>query len=162
MTRNDPHSDTHSIATRGPRSLISGAIAVLLAAGGLSLLSGCGNASRQAPSDIPTTASTGGSVVARRGRALYQADGCAGCHSLNGTRLTGPTWKGLAGSTVTLTNGERITATAVYLRKHIIEPNAVTVRGYPAEVMAEAIETFNLKSKPQDVRALVAFIESLK
>ncbi len=97
-----------------------------------------------------------------RGRALYQTDGCAGCHSLNGTRLTGPSWKGLAGSQVELSNGRTITADGAYLTKHITEPSALTVQGYPAEVMAQAIETLDLKNKPAEVRALVAFIDSLR
>ncbi len=96
------------------------------------------------------------------GRKLYEDDGCADCHSLNGTRMTGPSWKGLAGSQVKLSDGRTITADNAYLTRHIIEPNALTVQGYPGEVMAEAIEGLNLKSKPSDVRALVAFIDSLR
>jgi hypothetical protein len=38
----------------------------------------------------------------------------------------------------------------------------MTVNGYPGEVMAEAIQGDHLASKPADVRALVAFIETLK
>lgn len=134
---------------------------MLLATGGLCLASGCGNTSHQAPSSTPTTASTGGSLAAR-GSALYQTDGCAGCHSLDGTRLTGPSWKGLAGSRVTLSSGRTVTADDAYLAKHITEPNVLTVQGYPADVMAQAIETLELKDRPTDVRALVAFIDSLR
>ncbi len=96
------------------------------------------------------------------GRALYTADGCSGCHSLNGTRLSGPTWKGLAGSRVMLESGRTITATNAYLARHIVEPQAFTVRGYPGEIMAESIDELDLKQKPADVRALVAFIDSLR
>jgi cytochrome c oxidase subunit 2 len=134
---------------------------VLLTAGGLCLAGGCGNTSHQTSNSTPTTASAGGSSVAR-GRALYQSDGCASCHSLNGIRLTGPSWKGLAGSQVKLSSGRTVTADDAYLAKHITEPNALTVRGYPADVMAQAIETLGLKTKPADVRALVAFIDSLR
>jgi len=96
------------------------------------------------------------------GRRLYQDDGCAGCHSLNGTRMTGPSWKGLAVSRVKLSDGRTIIADNAYLTRHIVEPNALTVQGYPGEVMAEAIEELDLKRKPADVRALVAFIDSLR
>ena len=162
MTTNTTLSNVSPTATRlgGQRSLRVG-IVLLLATAGLSLpTSGCGSTTHQAPSSTPATARTG-SLVAR-GRALYQTDGCAGCHSLSGTRLTGPSWKGLAGSQVKLSNGRTITADDAYLTKHITEPNALTVRGYPADVMAQAIETFGLKNKPADVRALVAFIDSLR
>lgn len=163
MTTNTTLSNASPTATRpgGQRSLRVG-IVLLLATAGLSLLtSGCGSTTHQAPSSTPATARTGGSLVAR-GRALYQTDGCAGCHSLSGTRLAGPSWKGLAGSQVKLSNGRTITADDAYLTKHITEPNALTVHGYPAEVMAQAIETLDLKNKPAEVRALVAFIDSLR
>lgn len=152
MTTNTTLSNASPTVTRpgGQRSLRVG-IVLLLATAGLSLLtSGCGSTTHQAPSSTPATAHTGGSLVAR-GRALYQTDGCAGCHSLSGTRLTGPSWKGLAGSQVKLSNGRTITADDAYLTKHITEPNALTVQGYPAEVMAQAIETLDLKNKPAEV-----------
>jgi cytochrome c oxidase subunit II len=76
--------------------------------------------------------------------------------------MSGPPWKGLAGSRVTLSDGQTLTADDAYLTKHIVEPNAVTVQGYPGDVMAQATETFDLKSKPADVRALVAFIDSVR
>lgn len=155
MTTSTISSNPHPITTRrSPRSLM------LLAIAALSLVSGCGSTASHAPSS-PTDASTDSSPVTR-GRALYQTDGCAGCHSLNGTRLTGPSWKGLAGSRVTLSSGKTITADDAYLAKHITNPNASTVQGYPADVMAQAIETLDLKNRPADVRALVVFIDSLR
>jgi len=127
----------------------------------LCLTGGC--AGPQHPSSAATSspAQTVRSPVAR-GRELYQADGCADCHSLNGTPGTGPSWKGLAGSKVKLSGGETLTADDSYLTRHIVEPNALTVAGYPGEVMAEAIEAFDLKSRPADVQALVAFIDSVR
>ena len=71
-------------------------------------------------------------------------------------------WKGLYGSRVHLTSGVTVVADAAYLTKHIVDPNAMTVSGYPGDVMAEAIQGDDLASKPADVRALVAFIESVK
>jgi cytochrome c oxidase subunit 2 len=103
-----------------------------------------------------------GAGLVARGRSLYTADGCSACHSLNGSRMTGPTWKGLAGSRVTLANGRTVVATAGYLTRHIVEPNALTVRGYPGGVMAQAIEGFDLGRKPADVRAIIAFIQSVR
>lgn len=134
----------------------------LLAAGMLPLLAGgCGGVSHPSTAAAPGT-SGGGSYLVVRGRELYAADGCSDCHSLNGTRMTGPSWKGLAGSHVTLSSGRTVTANDAYLRRHIIEPNALTVQGYPGEVMAQATESLNLPRKPFDVRALVAFIDSVR
>lgn len=125
------------------------------------LAAGCAGASHPASAAAPRTSGDGSYLVAR-GRELYGADGCSDCHSLNGTRMTGPSWRGLAGSRVTLSDGRTLTANDAYLSRHIIEPNALTVQGYPGEVMAEATESLNLTRKPFDVRALVAFIDSLR
>jgi cytochrome c2 len=100
--------------------------------------------------------------LAAQGKLLYASEGCEDCHSLDGTPDTGPSWKGLYGSRVHLTSGRTVIATAAYLTKHIVDPDAMTVSGYPGDVMAEAIQSDRLASKPADVRALVAFIEQLK
>src|SRR5579883_1602045 len=39
-------------------------------------------------------------ALVAQGKTLYAADGCSACHSLDGSRGAGPTWKGLAGSQV--------------------------------------------------------------
>jgi cytochrome c oxidase subunit 2 len=123
-------------------------------------LAGCGGASQGTTHSAPGTPAASAQVT--KGRELYAADGCEGCHSLDGTRLTGPSWKGLAGSEVTLSDGRTLTATDAYLTRHIVEPDALTVRGYPAQVMGEAVEGLSLRAKPADVAAIVAFIESLR
>lgn len=127
-------------------------------------VAGCGESSpATTTSSIVQTPPVGaGKGIIGRGYKLYEEDGCAGCHSLSGTRLTGPTWKGLAGSTVQLADGRTVTATNKYLTAHILDPNAWTVKGYPGEVMAAAIEELHLSKHPRDVAALVAFIDSLR
>ncbi len=124
--------------------------------GAVGLGAGCGTGAQ-----VTQTLPTDHTPVAL-GRALYATDGCSSCHSLDGARLTGPTWNGLAGSRVMLENGHTITATNAYLVKHIVEPNAFTVRGYTGQIMAESIEQLDLRRKPADVQALVAFIDSLR
>jgi cytochrome c oxidase subunit II len=128
------------------------------------LVGGCGGGGSTSGSSKATVGPAVGRSTspAARGRFLYGADGCSDCHSLSGARLAGPTWKGLAGSTVKLADGHTVVADAAYLTKHIAEPNAFTVSGYPSGIMAQAIESFQLDQKPADVQALVAFIQSLK
>jgi mono/diheme cytochrome c family protein len=152
---------TASRATSGLRRYIRAGAFALITVGVLAgLATGCGSA----PQQTATTsggASAKGSPVAR-GRNLYTADGCAGCHSLDGPRLEGPTWKGLAGSRVRLSDGRTVAADNAYLARHIVEPNALTVQGYPGEVMAESIQSLDLQHKPADVAALVAFIDAAR
>ena len=73
------------------------------------------------------------------GRALHRAY-CAACHSLDGTRLAGPTFAGLAGSRRRVRASseapiEEVRADRAYLRQSILEPNARIVEGYAPDVM---------------------------
>ena len=73
------------------------------------------------------------------GQILFQTY-CASCHSLNGTKLVGPSLKGLAGSSIKVkdpVSGKilNLEATADYIHQSIIEPNALLADGYPANLM---------------------------
>ena len=120
------------------------------------------------PQPAPTTtqaATTPASTVpaaqlAVRGKQLYTSDGCAACHSLSGSAGAGPTFKGLAGSTVTLTDGSTVTADDAYLSRSITDPDAQIVKGYNAGIMSAAVAGYGLPGKPADVQSLVAFIKT--
>jgi cytochrome c2 len=101
-------------------------------------------------------------ALVARGKTLYAANGCSACHSLTGAAGVGPTFKGLAGSQVTLSDGSTVTASDAYLEQSIGSPDAQIVKGYNAGIMPPAIASYNLNGKPQDIRALVAFIKAQK
>jgi mono/diheme cytochrome c family protein len=101
-------------------------------------------------------------ALVARGKGLYTADGCSACHSLTGSSSVGPSFKGLAGSAVTLTSGQTVTADDAYLERSIADADAEIVKGYHAGVMSAAIGSYDLAAKPDDIRALVAFIKSRK
>jgi cytochrome c2 len=122
-----------------------------------------------APTTTTTTARSpspgpvqGASALVARGKSLFNTDSCAGCHSLSGATGVGPSLKGVAGSKVTLTNGQTITADDAYLEQSIANPDAQVVKGYTAGAMSAAIASYNLSTKPDDIRALVAFMKSQK
>jgi cytochrome c oxidase subunit 2 len=115
----------------------------------------------------PAPAAAVGTVVATaalvaQGKTLYTSTGCAACHSISGSAGVGPTFKGLAGSSVPLTNGQTVTATDAYLAQSISAPDAQIVKGYQAGVMSAAVAGYNLASNPDKIRALVAFIKAQK
>ena len=118
-----------------------------------------GHSAPRAIAPAGTTSTTGASAVAL-GQQLFTADGCAGCHSLSGSKGVGPALNGLAGSTVALSDGSTITADDAYLARSITEPDAQIVQGSQKGVMPAAIASFDLTGKPQDVAALVAFIKA--
>ena len=105
---------------------------------------------------------SGGTSAASSGEELYREYACASCHSLDGTEGTGPTFKGLAGRTVTLEGGEQVQADAEYLERAIVEPEAQVVEGYNAGLMTATVDNFDLASKPEDVRRLVEFIQGVE
>lgn len=119
------------------------------------------NASPTATSSVATTIPS--SDLATRGAAFFTQFRCNVCHTTNGERAAGPTMKGLAGSQVTLANGQVVTADASYLRKSILEPDSQIVAGYGPSVMSAALADFTTQLNQGDtVAALVAYIESLK
>jgi cytochrome c oxidase subunit 2 len=90
------------------------------------------------------------------GKALVAQDGCGACHSIDGSRLTGPTWQGLFGSQVHLSDGKTVTADEAYLTESVVDPNAKVVLGFPGGIMPKFALT------PDQVKDIVAYIETLK
>ena len=80
--------------------------------------------------------------------------GCSSCHTTDGQRSEGPTWKGLAGSPVTLADGTVVTADEAYLRESITDPQAKIVAGFGNGMPKKQISE-------RDLDALVKFIVSL-
>lgn len=101
-------------------------------------------------------------ALVARGKQLYTSDGCAACHSLTGAAGAGPTLKGVAGGTTQLANGETVAADDAYLERSITDPGAQVVKGYQPGIMSAAVAGAHLSAKPDDVRALVAYIKSQK
>lgn len=112
------------------------------------------------PATLPPVQATPALVA--RGKALYTSDGCSACHSLSGAAGAGPSFKGLAGGTSMLTTGETVTVDDAYLERSITDPDAQVVKGYHQGIMAPAVAGLGLSAKPDELRALVAFIKSLK
>jgi cytochrome c2 len=110
-----------------------------------------------APTPAPTVPTA---QLVARGKQLYTSDGCSACHSLSGSAGAGPTFKGLAGSTVTLSDGSTVTADDAYLSRSITQPDAQIVKGYQPGIMSAAIASHGLPGKPANVQSLVAFIKT--
>ena len=93
------------------------------------------------------------------GTRLAKEKGCLACHSLDGSRGVGPTFKGLYNSRVTVTeNGKQraVTADDDYLRESIRQPGVKIVEGYQPIMPAMRDLT------DEEVEALVEFIEEVK
>ena len=63
---------------------------------------------------------------------------------------------------MTLADGEQVEATPAYLERAITDPDAEVTKGFNAGLMTASIDGFGLKDKPEDVKQLVDYIESVK
>lgn len=90
-----------------------------------------------------------------QGRLLVQRNGCLACHSLDGSSMTGPTFKALFGSQRATSAGS-VVADENYLRESILMPGAKVVNGYPNVMPA------NYASLPaQQVDAMITYMKTL-
>ncbi len=106
---------------------------------------------------LPTfagAAASSSTSPAERGREVAQARGCIACHSIDGSRSVGPSWKGLFGAQRKLVDGSTVVADEAYLRTAIDDPNAQVVEGYPPLMPP-------LPLPAEETAALIAYIESL-
>jgi cytochrome c oxidase subunit 2 len=94
------------------------------------------------------------------GEALSKSKGCNACHSVDGTRLIGPTYKGLYGKreTVVTAGQEReIVVDDAYIRNSMLKPTDDVVKGYqPLMPSQEGLVN------EAEIKALTAYIKSLQ
>ena len=73
------------------------------------------------------------------GKEVVTANGCAACHSTDGTSIIGPTWKDMFGSEaeVITESGDYVTVTkdADYVHESIVNPGAKKTKGFETGVM---------------------------
>jgi cytochrome c oxidase subunit 2 len=96
-----------------------------------------------------------------RGLEILKANACTGCHSLDGSKLVGPSFKGIFGiQRIVLVAGKEKTVTVDedYLLKSIKEPNAEVVKDYPANVM----QSYSKVLTNEDMGEIVTYIKTLK
>jgi cytochrome c oxidase subunit 2 len=93
----------------------------------------------------------------KKGEEVVEHSGCLSCHTTDGTAKVGPTFKGLYGHKVTLSDGTSITADDNYIRESIFDPNAKIVKDFPP-----IMPTFKGTLKDEDIAAVIAYMKMLK
>jgi cytochrome c oxidase subunit 2 len=92
------------------------------------------------------------------GRVFVQKYGCLGCHTTDGGTLVGPTWSGLFGSEVELTDGSVVIADEDYLRESIVDPQSrVVIKFSPMTFNSQAVGMTD-----EEIDSIVAYIATLK
>ena len=105
--------------------------------------------------DLPAT----GNLPEHPGLAILKANACLTCHSLDGSKIIGPSFKGLYGrkSTVVTDAGEaEIESSDAYIKKSVLDPNSEVVKGYPKGLM----QSYTDKIKTEDIDKIVDYFKS--
>jgi len=100
-----------------------------------------------------------GNVPDHPGLVLLKANGCLTCHSLDGSKVVGPSFMGLYGSkrTVITDQGEKqVEAYDDYIKKSILEPNADVVKGFNKGLMQSYKEVL----KAEDLDKIVDYFRT--
>ena len=90
------------------------------------------------------------------GKVQYETKGCNSCHTLDGSKSKGPSWKGIYGHMVKLNNGSSVLVDDDYIRESMLSPNAKVVDGFEP-----IMPTFQGLLKENQIKGLIAFIKSL-
>lgn len=91
-----------------------------------------------------------------RGRLLTVQYGCIGCHSVDGSKLVGPSWLGLYGSTVEFVDGTSALADDAYITEAILDPQAREVTGFSPSTMPPYTFT------DEEIANMIAYLKTLK
>jgi cytochrome c oxidase subunit 2 len=110
-------------------------------------------AGREAGSSAPQELSLAG-----LGRKLYAEKACIGCHSVDGSPMTGPTWKGAWGAEHVMKDGSKVKVDENYVRESILNPTAKIVKGYENAMMP----TYAGQLSDADINAIIEFMKTLK
>jgi len=94
------------------------------------------------------------------GKLLWEKKmGCASCHSIDGAKVLGPSFKGTWGKDVTLATGGTVPFDENYVRESVLNPQAKARAGYEK---ASAMPSYQGRLKEDQISALIEFMKSLK
>lgn len=94
------------------------------------------------------------------GFVLLRNNACISCHSLDGTRIVGPSFKGVYGRTQNVeTDGvlREIVVDDDYIIRSIYEPNADIVEGYGANLMISYKDILS----PEQIAEIIDYLKTL-
>lgn len=95
------------------------------------------------------------------GKRIMKNIGCFACHTIDGTKLVGPSFKGIYGHTATVVTGgneREITVDDEYIKKSIYEPNADVVKGFNKGLMQPYVGQLS----EGDISQIIEYLKTLK
>lgn len=91
---------------------------------------------------------------------LLEDNGCLGCHSTDGSKIVGPSFKGIYGrKTTVVTDGidREIIVDEAYLKRSILHPKADIVKGYPG-----IMPSFEGKISEEEVNSIIQYLKTIQ
>jgi cytochrome c oxidase subunit 2 len=112
------------------------------------------------PTQKKSAAAQSGSSPAERGKAIVHDAGnlCATCHSIDGSKMVGPSFKGLWGRKEKLSDGSEVVVDEAYIKESIWKPAAKIVEGY-GPVMPAMYEG---KLTEENVKDIIEYLKTLQ
>lgn len=98
-----------------------------------------------------------GMSLADWGKQLYTSKSCNTCHTVDGTPLTGPSFKGIFGKPQPLNNGTSVTVDEEFVRESILNPQAKVAANFNP-----VMPSYQGVIKQSEMNALIAYIKSLQ
>ncbi len=98
---------------------------------------------------------------AATGKRIMQNIGCFACHTLDGTKLVGPTFKGLWESQRTVKTGKetrQVIADEAYIKSSIYDPNDDVVDGFGKGLML----SYRGQLSDDDIANIVEYLKTVK
>jgi len=108
----------------------------------------------------PKMDSAAAAVPGAAGKLIIQSKACIACHTSDGTKLVGPSFKGIYGHKITVvTDGKEreITVDDEYIKRSILEPDADVVKGFTKGQMV----SYKGQLTDDDIKAITEYIKTL-
>lgn len=88
------------------------------------------------------------------GEMIVKKNGCATCHSVDGSKGTGPTWKDIYGRKASWADGQSYTVTDAYIKDSIIKPSHHIVAGF-----GNAMSVYNIPDR--EIAGIIEYMKSI-
>jgi cytochrome c oxidase subunit 2 len=95
------------------------------------------------------------------GKRIMQNIGCFACHTLDGTKLVGPSFKGIWGAEHTVVTGKetrKVTVDEEYIKRSIYDPNADVVEGFMKGLMV----SYQGQLSEDDIKSITEYLKTVK
>jgi len=95
------------------------------------------------------------------GKRIMKNIGCFACHTVDGTKLVGPSFKGVYGSKQIVITGREeheVTADDEYIKRSVYDPNADVVKGFNKGLML----SYTGQLSEADVKQITEYLKTLK